>query len=394
MATHQTKKILFLVASEVQLPAIEYAKEKGYYIITCDNEPQNPGHQLADKNIFISVYEKEKIYQEVKDLKINAVVSFVSVHGLHTAAYLSDRLGLNSIKPINLRKLTDKGKFRNMLDCLSLTQPNYTSKENFTEDIDCNLEYPIIVKPVDKGGNVGITKLADRRGLKKAFDIAWKASEEKYVILEEFIEGTSVNGDCVVVGNKIITHFIGDYLYNNELNAILPYATLFPTKIDTSEVISQLEHILQSINFGNGIINFEAIIKGGIPYIIEINPRFSGNYIYKLMDKAFNIDSAGVCVELALGAEYSSSFFKRNKKYYCYSLLAKSNEGYFHKMKLKKQIEGHLFFKKIFKENGELVDGFNTLHSRIAILLMEFDDRKKMEQVNKNLHDYFNIELK
>src|SRR5690625_2668326 len=314
-----------------------------------------------------------------------------------------------------------------MLDCISLSQPNYTSKENFTEDIDCNLEYPIIVKPVDKGGNVGITKLADRRGLKKAFDIAWNASENKDVILEEFIEGTSINGDRIVVAKKIITHFIGDCLYNNKLNAILPYSTLFPTKIDnskrnsqcvcdylynnelnailplanlfstkidTSEVFSQLEHILQSINFGSGIINFEAIIKGGIPYIIEINPRFSGNYIYKLMDKAFNIDSAGVCVELALGAEYSSSFFKRNKKYYCYSLLAKSNEGYFHKMKLKKQIEGHLFFKKIFKENGELVDGFNTLHSRIAILLMEFDDRKKMEQVNKNLHDYFNIELK
>src|SRR5690625_3247563 len=135
MATHQTKKILFLVASEVQLPAIEYAKEKGYYIITCDNEPQNPGHQLADKNSFISVYEKEKIYQEVKDLKINAVVSFVAVHGLHTAAYLSDRLGLNSIKPINLRKLTAKGKFRNMLDYISLSQINYTTKSIFSDTI-------------------------------------------------------------------------------------------------------------------------------------------------------------------------------------------------------------------------------------------------------------------
>src|SRR5690625_7188509 len=109
--------------------------------------------------------------------------------------------------------------------------------------------------------------------------MAWNASENKNVILEEFIEGTSINGDCIVVANKIITHFIGDYLYNNELNAILPYATLFPTKIDTSEVISLLEHILQSINFCNGIINFDDIIKVDITYIIEIILWLIANYI-------------------------------------------------------------------------------------------------------------------
>lgn len=394
MATNHTKKVLFLVASDVQLPAIEYAKKKGYYTITCDNETSNPGHQLADKTLIISTYEKEKIYEAVKNIELDAIVSFVSAHGLETAAYLSEKLGLNSVKPINLSKLTDKGKFRMMLDHLSLSQPNHTTSGVFSGDIDRNLAYPIIVKPVDKGGNLGITKVTDRRELKKAFDAAWDASKSKNVILEEFIEGTPINGDCIVVANKIVAHFIGDYLYNNELNAILPYATLFPTIIDTSEVISQLEYILQSISFGNGIINFEAIIKGGIPYIIEINPRFSGNYIYKLMDRAFSIDSAGVCVELALGAEYSSSFFKRNKKYYCYSLLAKPNKGYIHKMKLSTQIKDHLFFKKIFKKNGEWVDGFNTLHSRIALLLMEFDNRKSMEQLNNSLQDNFNIELK
>lgn len=41
-----TKKILFLGAAPSQIPPIKYAKSQGYYVITCDYLPENPGHEL------------------------------------------------------------------------------------------------------------------------------------------------------------------------------------------------------------------------------------------------------------------------------------------------------------------------------------------------------------
>ena len=41
------KRILFLGGSYAQIPIIKEAKKKGWYIITCDYLPDNPGHKLA-----------------------------------------------------------------------------------------------------------------------------------------------------------------------------------------------------------------------------------------------------------------------------------------------------------------------------------------------------------
>ena len=43
------KKILILGGTYFQIPAIRYAKSKGYYVVTCDYLPNNPGHKLADE---------------------------------------------------------------------------------------------------------------------------------------------------------------------------------------------------------------------------------------------------------------------------------------------------------------------------------------------------------
>ena len=50
------KKLLFLGGSDIQIPGIKYAKSLGYYVITCDYLPNNPGHKVSDKYYDISKY--------------------------------------------------------------------------------------------------------------------------------------------------------------------------------------------------------------------------------------------------------------------------------------------------------------------------------------------------
>lgn len=92
--TLKNKKLLVLVASKTNLPLIKAAKEAGCYIITCDNNKDNVGHKYADENLFIDVYDYNSIIDAIKDKNIDAVTSFVSAHGLHSAACLIPNINM------------------------------------------------------------------------------------------------------------------------------------------------------------------------------------------------------------------------------------------------------------------------------------------------------------
>ena len=42
----EKKKIMFLGASEAQIPPIKYAKKEGYYVISCDRKKDSPGFKI------------------------------------------------------------------------------------------------------------------------------------------------------------------------------------------------------------------------------------------------------------------------------------------------------------------------------------------------------------
>ena len=47
------KKILFLGASNAQVPAIKYAKRIGLHVISCDQNKKSPGFKYSNENYII-----------------------------------------------------------------------------------------------------------------------------------------------------------------------------------------------------------------------------------------------------------------------------------------------------------------------------------------------------
>jgi biotin carboxylase len=389
------KKILFLVAGGGQMPVIKYAKQQGHYVITCDNNPSNPGHQIADEVLNIDSYGKEEIFQAVKDKGIDAVVNFVSEHGLETAGYLSEQLGMNGIKPTSLSTLMDKGKFRSFLRDNSFDTPKNKVSTFFSPEIDQGLKYPLIVKPVDRGGSIGITKVRKQEDLPAAFAEAKTRTISGEVIVEEFIDGTAtINGDCVVIDSNIVAHLIGDYWYDQDVSPVLPYATAFPTKADTTPIISELERLMEIVGLQHGVFNFEAILSGDSIYFVEINPRHSGNFIYKLMGEAMGVDFAQVSVEIALGARYQRTDFKPSQSYLAYALLFTPDCGTLDKVEISDFLKDRVIEMFLFKKEGDYVPGFNSLHDRVGLLLLKFKDQREMDDTLANIRSYYAIHLK
>ena len=88
------KRLLMLGGSLYQTYAIKEAKRLGYYVITCDYLPSNPGHKYADEYHNVSTTDKEAVLTLAKELKVDGVVAYASDPAAPTAAYVCEQLGL------------------------------------------------------------------------------------------------------------------------------------------------------------------------------------------------------------------------------------------------------------------------------------------------------------
>ncbi len=385
------KTILILVAGESNLPIIQAAKKLGYYTITCDNNKLNAGHIIADENLFIDVYDYKSIIEAIKDKNIDGVMSFVSAHGLNTASIISEYYQLPGYTLSALKTLTNKGLFRDFLAKNNLYFPTYQCVNNLNE-IDLNLiNYPVIIKPTDKGGSLGVVKINTENELFINFQKTKEVSDSGKVIIEEFLEGEAlINGDCLIYKGEIICNMIGNYIYDNEINKVLPIATVFPTEQNNlPQVIKEINLIIERLKIPDGIINFEAIIKKDIPYIIEINPRPSGNYIWKLMGYKYNFDVPVFLLNsyFKMGNNKNSpNNFNHNS--YAYQLLYSGEKKIFKGFKSPTVMKNNILEIKYFMNENEIINPFENLFERIGILLMEFKDDKNKKCYMENIKKF------
>jgi len=180
------KRLLILGAAFFQLSTIEYAKNLGYYVITCDYLPNNPGHKFSDESYNVSTTNLERVLKLAKRLKIDGILAYASDPTAPTAAYVSEKLNLSGNPYESLKIFTEKDLFRDFLRKNNFNLPyfnSYTRYNEVLEDID-KFNFPIVVKPVDSSGSKDVTKISNLSKLEKAFNFAlsYSRSKRKYFL--------------------------------------------------------------------------------------------------------------------------------------------------------------------------------------------------------------------
>lgn len=169
------------------------------------------------------------------------------------------------------------------------------AKEIFIKDgdaIDSNkivskLGLPLFVKPNASGSSCGVTKVKKIEELEPAIQVA--LNDGGAALLEEFIEGTEVSQGVMVVAGEDFVLPITELISKNEFfdyqAKYTPNMTdeITPARIDDS-VTQRLNKATLEIykRLGcRGVVRVDYIIKGGVPYFIEVNttPGMSRNSI-------------------------------------------------------------------------------------------------------------------
>ncbi len=395
------KKILFLGASHAQVPAIKYAKEKGFYVIACDQKKDSPGFKFSDEIYKISTINKTKILKISKKLKINGIVSYVSDISAPTAAFVSQKMGLigNSTKAVNT--LVDKELFRNFLKKNKFNYPEFKVFKNKKklELFIKKTKLPVFIKPIDSSGSKGVTKVIKYDQIKNAMKSAIKYSNKKKIIVEEIIQrkGNQIAGDGFVINGKLVFRCWGDENFNEKLNGIITIGPSFPSKHSEKKfklVHKQTQKLLKLVGIKNGALNFDFIFdKNDNLYFLEIAPRNGGGLLPELIKYLTNVDLIKYTVEQSVGNKLKYLDQKNPKGLWSSYMIHSTKDGKFKNIFIKNELKKRIVYFKLFVKKGDRVKKYVNAQHILGNLIFNFKNKEEMSNLYRSPEKFIRVNV-
>lgn len=395
------KKILLLGGSRYIIPVIEAIHKLGYYAITCDYLPNNIAHKVSDEYYNVSIVEKEKVLELAKKLNIDGIMSFACDPGVETAYYVAEKLGLPGHPYSSVEILQNKAKFRKFLTDNNFNVPKakgYKKIEEALEDIKY-FNWPVIVKPVDSAGSKGVTKVEEIKDLRKAIEYAITFSKTESFIIEEFIEkkGYSSDSDCFSVNGKLVfASFSNQYFDKNAINPYTPSAYSWPALLPNEtqlELKNELQRLMTLLKLKTSIYNIETRLgMDGKPYIMEVSPRGGGNRLSEMIRYSSGTDLITNAVRACVGDEIVEvNGDPTYKGYWAEVILHANEEGTFKEIWIDENISDYVYEVDLWINKGDLLHEFTGANEAIGTLVMNFDNKEKMEVYMNDIYDYIKV---
>lgn len=302
------QKIVIIGANDFQNQLILKAKSLGYETHVFAWQDGSIGEKTADYFYPISIIEKEKILEKCREIKPVGICSIASDLATITVNYVAENLGLSCNPTAITLQCTNKYEMRKKMQENHIKTPAFVkvSNDSSTWKIE-NVKFPVIVKPTDRSGSRGITKVYDKQELETAIHYATKDSFEKSAIIEEYIEGDEYSCECISYKGK--HHFLA---------FTKKYTTGSPNFIETGhcepsdikeeyqeKIKKNILDALTALGIQNGASHTEfKIDKNGNFEIIEVGARMGGDCIGSdLVQISTGYDFVKMVIDVACGKE-------------------------------------------------------------------------------------------
>lgn len=304
---YSKKKLAIIGASYLQLPLIKEAKKLGIETHVFAWAANDVGEKEADFFYPISIVEKEQILDKCREIDIDGIVTIASDLAVITVNFIAEKMGLIGNSMESTINSTNKSVMRKCFLKNGDPSPKSILVKKYSDILEYDLSYPIIVKPTDRSGSRGITKLENSDGLNEAIELAIAASFEKMALVEEYAEGKEYSVECI--------SFSGHHSF---LQITEKYTTGAPHFIETGHVEpAQLSeqllekiketvfHALSGLGIEYGASHSEIKISdSGQIAIIEIGGRMGGDFIGSTLVKlSTGFDFVKAVIDISLGNE-------------------------------------------------------------------------------------------
>lgn len=299
------KTLAVIGASYLQRPLVEKAKALGLRVICFAWADGAVCADIVDRFYPISIIEREEILEICREERIDGICTIASDVAAPTVAYVAQEMHLNGNDYQAAVKANNKFLMRQAFSEIGINCPRFERITDDDETCFSEWRFPLIVKPCDRSGSLGVSLTRNleelRNGIKNALSLSFKHE----AIVEEYVEGREISVEFIsfkgvhyplAITDKVTTgapHFV-------ELEHHEP-AILTPEKYDVIYTNTRLA--LDSLGISDGASHTEYRIDSyGDVFIIELGARMGGDFIGSdLVRLSTGYDFVKGVIEVALG---------------------------------------------------------------------------------------------
>ncbi|PID90763.1 MAG: hypothetical protein CSA97_01265 [Bacteroidetes bacterium] len=241
-----------------------------------------------------------------ESLGIEGASTFSLESAVPLQVFLAEELGL--VHPGSSVKawVGNKAMLRDMLRREDVGYNPASQSASLFSALDlAEMQFPVVVKPMDGGGSRGVVLAKGESELPDAFAYAQSHSKCGEVVVEEFLLGEEFSVEYISYGGR--HYFLA--LTRKRTSGAPHFVELHhtqPSGVDDAcqlAVRAVVERALDVLGIENGVSHTEIIIgSDGRVSVVEVGPRMGGDYITShLTELSTGVDLVNLSLSLACG---------------------------------------------------------------------------------------------
>ena len=298
--------LLFLGAGISQVTAIRHAQAVGHRVVAVDGDPSAIGFDIANVPVNVDFTDLEKVVTTAVEHRVDGVLAVSSDRAVVPAAIVAHVLGLPGIGVDVARAMTDKPTMRARLARAGIPQPRYAvlTASSDVSTVLAALPLPAVLKPADSGGQRGLYMIRSQRDVERHLDATLTFSSSRRALIEEYVDGTELNGILIVRDGEPTLVTLSDRLRPPGRGFGVGWIHLFPSLLDEA-VLERARGVafdaVRVLGLRDGIAFPQLIACDGDVRLVEIAARIPAGQMADLVRAGVGVELYDVAIAQALG---------------------------------------------------------------------------------------------
>lgn len=297
------KRLLILGGMRISCEIVKKAQAMGIYTLVADYNKMedSPGKQIADEAVDLSVIDVDAVVNYVKNNDIDGV--FVGFNDMLLPYYaeICEKAGLPCYgTKKQFETLIAKDQYKAICRQFGVpTIPEYDLNDE-------NIQFPVLVKPVDSSGSRGITICHNRQELDAAVEVGRKASKTDKVLIERYMDGREVTVFWTFQdGNYYLSALANRHVKNNQGDDVipLPVGYTFPSVFLPQyqrDVEENCKKMFRHLAIKDGMMFMQCKVENGTCYLYDLGFRPTGSLEYKILNRVCGYDPLEMMIYFSL----------------------------------------------------------------------------------------------
>ena len=317
-----SKKLIILGGNPETGVLVEVALSMGIYTIVIDPNPNAPAKKYASETHDIDGFDIDKIVALAKEKKVDGVLVGVADILVKPYREICEKLNLPCYATKKaVEAFCSKDGYKKYCAAYNVQDiPGIYLKRDSEITKPKNVDLPLMVKPVDSGGGVGMKICRNEEDYRSTVKNVLKFSKKGIVLVEKYMDDHCDDMAVYYTFKDGIPYLSATYdRYLTRLqgdSSPIALGTVYPSKYSelfAKEIHPKLAEMFKGLNIQTGVHNVQFFVENNVFYSYDPGFRLQGEAPHIHLAHINGFDHRKMLINFALtGVFGEANFAKRN----------------------------------------------------------------------------------